>query len=182
IHKQEQIEITPQKIEEVKKAIEERRPIVQIIIARKTEKLPEWIEEHKREVIRETPKFEKLKIEMKKEFDIPEKSRIPEKIEQRIENKIEERREEIRENIQEKIEERIELRPTPSPTATVGTSTPTPFPTPTPNASPKPEVEDPKPSPSPLLIPNTLINPKNILYRNDDKDKKPKKETAFNKD
>jgi hypothetical protein len=175
IHKQEQIEITPQKVEDVKKAIEERRPIAQIVEARKTEKLPEWIEEHKREIERKAPEIEKMRIELKQEmekkeieiekkrldFDIPEKSRIPEKIEQRIENKIEERREEIREAIQEKIEERIEFKPTP-----------------TPSASPKPEVEEPKPSPSPLLIPNTLINPKNILFRNDDKDKKPKKETA----
>lgn len=187
IHKQEQVEITRQKVEEIKQAIEEKRPIAEIVRARPTEKLPEWIEEHKREVEREAPKIEKLRIEMKEEIEkkeveikrdfeinknaseaprlrLPERLEKIEKVENKIENKIEERRDEAPAptpfiKVENKIEEKIELRPTPTPVATPFIQRTITFPSPTPLASPKLEIERPKPSPSPSNIPITNSNP-----------------------
>lgn len=211
IHKQEQIEITPQKVEEVKKAIEERRPIAQIIEARKSDKLPEWIEEHKREVEREAPKIEKLRIEMKQEIEKKEveikrdfeinknaseapRLRLPErleKIENKIENKIEEKRDEAPAPTPfVKVEERFELRPTPTPTPyiqrTISYPTPTPYikieeTRPTPTPTPYVRLEESKPTPTPIKIDSDGIN-RLINKKNDDSDKKYKKETALNKD
>ncbi len=188
IEKHEQVEITRQKVEEIKQAIEEKRPIAEIVRARPTEKLPEWIEEHKREVEREAPKIEKLRIEMKEEiesskptqpkFDIPEKSRIPEIIEQNVENKIEERRDATSSptptptpftKVEDKIEEKIELRPTPTPTPFVQRET-------------KLEETKPTPTPTPTPIPSTNEINRLINKKDDDSDKKYKKETALNKD
>ncbi|MBI5358481.1 FecR domain-containing protein [Candidatus Amesbacteria bacterium] len=149
IEKHQQAEVTLQKVEEIKLAIAEKRPVAEIVRVRPTEKLPEWIEEHKREIIREAPKIEKLKIEMsesaKPRFDIPDATssrpsgtsigtREPTptpytKIEQKTENKIE-----------EKIEERIELRPTPTPFLKVEKKVEL-RPTPTPTSSTSPAIK-----------------------------------------
>lgn len=70
IEKQQTVEITPKRVEEVKRAIEERKPTAEIITARRVEKLPEWVEEHKREVEREAPRIQEIKREIERKVEM----------------------------------------------------------------------------------------------------------------
>lgn len=70
IEKQQTAEITHKRVEEVKRAIEERKPIAEIIVARRIEKLPEWAEEHKREVEKEAPKIQEIRREIEQKIEL----------------------------------------------------------------------------------------------------------------
>lgn len=158
IEKQQTAEITHKRVEEVKRAIEERKPIAEIIVARRIEKLPQWAEEHKREVEKEAPKIQEIRRE--------------------IEQKIELRREESSQPIISPfptpfriINEEIKVYP--SPTTITNFPSPTPFrtidseikvyPTPTPFIIKTDTITLPSPMPTPFTTSSTTTTDSNLI-------------------
>lgn len=136
IERQQMLEVNRQKIEEVRIAIAENRPPVVAIVPKKIEKMPEWVEVHKRETEREQPRIEEVK---KREQENRELRRFMTPLP-------------VRENTRlPETENRTEIKSTPTPTPFTFTNTTdkfTPVPTPTITTDIKNILTTPTPTPA----------------------------------